>query len=156
MANLIRRSRTLLVLDGLEPLQHPPSGMGRANRAGEQEGRLKDQAMRALLRELAAQQHGLCVVSTRLRVGDLEDFEQTAVISKELDYLSPQAGARILRAQGVVAGDVVAGLLPRVPELPVTALAAWRLGAVYQPLFTAFGPKAIAHRLVRDFERHRT
>ncbi|WP_449579230.1 AMP-binding protein [Paracoccus mutanolyticus] len=26
-------------------------------------------------------------------------------------------------------------------------LGAWRLGAVYQPLFTAFGPKAIQHRL---------
>ena len=26
-------------------------------------------------------------------------------------------------------------------------LAAWRIGAVYQPLFTAFGPKAIEHRI---------
>ena len=26
-------------------------------------------------------------------------------------------------------------------------LATWRIGAVYQPLFTAFGPKAIEHRL---------
>lgn len=26
-------------------------------------------------------------------------------------------------------------------------LAAWRIGAVYQPLFTAFGPKAIEHRV---------
>jgi acetyl-CoA synthetase len=25
-------------------------------------------------------------------------------------------------------------------------LATWRIGAVYQPLFTAFGPKAIEHR----------
>jgi acetyl-CoA synthetase len=55
--------------------------------------------------------------------------------------------ARVLGEQGVAAGDVVAGLLPRVPELLVTIIAAWRLGAVYQPLFTAFGPKAIAHRV---------
>lgn len=55
--------------------------------------------------------------------------------------------ARVLREQGVMSGDVVAGLLPRVPELLVTVLAVWRLGAVYQPLFTAFGPKAIAHRV---------
>lgn len=55
--------------------------------------------------------------------------------------------AHVLRGQGVAAGDVVAGLLPRVPELIVTVLATWRLGAVYQPLFTAFGPKAIAHRV---------
>lgn len=57
------------------------------------------------------------------------------------------AGA--LRAQGVQAGDTVAALLPRRIELVVTALAAWRIGALYQPLFTAFGPKAIEQR-VRD------
>lgn len=55
--------------------------------------------------------------------------------------------ARVLRDQGVGPGDRVACLLPRIPELLVTALAAWRLGAVYQPLFTAFGPKAIEHRV---------
>ncbi|HEV2597943.1 AMP-binding protein [Sphingopyxis sp.] len=56
--------------------------------------------------------------------------------------------ANLLAAQGVAPGDRVAGLLPRTPELLVTILATWRLGAVYQPLFTAFGPKAIEHRLV--------
>ena len=40
-----------------------------------------------------------------------------------------------------------AGLLPRTPELLVTILGAWRAGAVYQPLFTAFGSKAVEHRL---------
>lgn len=48
---------------------------------------------------------------------------------------------------GVSKGDRVAGLLPRTPELLITILAAWRLGAVYQPLFTAFGPKAIEYRV---------
>lgn len=55
--------------------------------------------------------------------------------------------ANVLKAQGVSRGDRVAGLMPRTVELLVTVLAAWRLGAVYQPLFTAFGPKAIEHRL---------
>jgi acetyl-CoA synthetase len=55
--------------------------------------------------------------------------------------------AGVLAAHGVGPGDRVAGLLPRTPELLITILAAWRLGAVYQPLFTAFGPKAIEHRL---------
>ncbi|TWI33762.1 acyl-CoA synthetase [Paracoccus sulfuroxidans] len=54
--------------------------------------------------------------------------------------------ANVLAAQGVKAGDVVAGLLPRSVDLVATILGAWRLGAVYQPLFTAFGPKAIEHR----------
>ncbi|MGU7785283.1 acyl-CoA synthetase [Burkholderia sp. PU8-34] len=55
--------------------------------------------------------------------------------------------ANLLTAQGVRPGDVVAGLLPRTPELLATVLGVWRAGAVYQPLFTAFGPKAIEHRL---------
>ncbi|WP_433886618.1 AMP-binding protein [Pseudomonas vranovensis] len=55
--------------------------------------------------------------------------------------------ANVLRAQGVGVGDRVAGLMPRTAELLITVLATWRLGAVYQPLFTAFGPKAIEHRL---------
>ncbi|KJK05441.1 AMP-binding protein [Pseudomonas tussilaginis] len=61
--------------------------------------------------------------------------------------------ANVLRAQGVGPGDRVAGLLPRVPELLITVLASWRLGAVYQPLFTAFGPKAIEHRLHQSAAR---
>ncbi|WP_168397662.1 AMP-binding protein [Acinetobacter indicus] len=55
--------------------------------------------------------------------------------------------ANFLKAQGVQKGDRVSGLLPRTPELIITILATWRIGAVYQPLFTAFGPKAIEHRI---------
>lgn len=55
--------------------------------------------------------------------------------------------AAFLSAQGIGRGDCVAGMLPRRPELVVTILGAWRVGAVYQPLFTAFGPKAIEHRV---------
>ena len=55
--------------------------------------------------------------------------------------------ANFLLAQGVQKGDKVAGLLPRNVELLITVLATWRIGAVYQPLFTAFGPKALEHRL---------
>lgn len=55
--------------------------------------------------------------------------------------------ANILRALGVGSGDVVAGMMPRTVELMAVVLGTWRLGAVYQPLFTAFGPKAIEQRL---------
>ncbi|MCY1282284.1 Acetyl-coenzyme A synthetase [compost metagenome] len=55
--------------------------------------------------------------------------------------------ANYLHSQGVRPGDCVSGLLPRTPELLVTILGTWRIGAVYQPLFTAFGPKAIEHRV---------
>ena len=55
--------------------------------------------------------------------------------------------AGFLTSQGIGPGDVVGGLLPRIPELLVTILGTWRAGAVYQPFFTAFGAKAIEHRL---------
>jgi acetyl-CoA synthetase len=55
--------------------------------------------------------------------------------------------ANLLKDAGVGPGDVVAGMLPRIPELVALILGTWRIGAVYQPLFTAFGPKAIDHRL---------
>ena len=55
--------------------------------------------------------------------------------------------ANFLLTQGVRRGDRVAALLPRNVELLITLFATWRIGAVYQPLFTAFGPKSIEHRL---------
>ncbi len=55
--------------------------------------------------------------------------------------------ANLLAARGVGPGDVVAGMLPRTPELLAVILGVWRAGAVYQPLFTAFGPAAIASRI---------
>ena len=65
---------------------------------------------------------------------------------EDLRDMSARA-ANVFQAQGIRPGDVIAGLLPRTVELVATVLGAWRLGAVYQPLFTAFGPKAIEHRL---------
>ncbi|WP_180035214.1 MULTISPECIES: AMP-binding protein [unclassified Acinetobacter] len=64
----------------------------------------------------------------------------------ELQQWSSQF-ANFLKSQGVQKGDRVSGLLPRTVELLVVILGTWRIGAVYQPLFTAFGPKAIEHRL---------
>ncbi len=64
----------------------------------------------------------------------------------QLRALSAQF-ANFLTGQGIKPGDRLSAMLPRRPELLVAILGAWRVGAVYQPLFTAFGPKAIEHRL---------
>jgi tetratricopeptide (TPR) repeat protein len=96
LARLIRQTRTLLILDGLEPLQHPP---------GPQEGQLKDAALQALLVELAAQQSGLCVISTRERITDLVEFQKSTVVQHDLEQLSPPAGAQLLRALNVKGDD---------------------------------------------------
>ena len=92
LAKLVGHRRALLVLDGLEPLQNPP---------GAQEGRLRDPSLQALLRELAAFNMGLCVITTRLPVADLSDHEGSSAPRRHLEYLSSQAGAQLLRALGV-------------------------------------------------------
>ncbi len=65
---------------------------------------------------------------------------------EQLDQASGQL-AHYFQAQGIQVGDCIAGLLPRTPELLITILATWRMGAVYQPLFTAFESKSIEHRI---------
>lgn len=54
--------------------------------------------------------------------------------------------ANFLSSQGIGKGDRVACLLPRTPELLICVLGTLRAGAVYQPLFTAFGSGAIEYR----------
>jgi len=92
LAKLISRRRSLLVLDGLEPLQNPP---------GPQEGRLREPSLQALLRELAAFNTGLCVITTRLPVADIADYERTSALRRDLEELSSDAGAKLLQALGV-------------------------------------------------------
>jgi predicted ATPase len=92
LAKLIAHRRTLLVLDGLEPLQNPP---------GPQEGRVREPPLQALLRELAAFNAGLCVITTRLPVADLANHEGTSALRRDLEHLSSDAGAKLLRALGV-------------------------------------------------------
>jgi len=92
LAKLIAHRRTLLVLDGLEPLQNPP---------GPQEGRLREPELQALLRELAAFNTGLCVITTRTPVTDIADHERTSARRRDLEQLSSDAGAKLLRALGV-------------------------------------------------------
>jgi hypothetical protein len=79
LASLVARRRTLLVLDGLEPLQNPP---------GPQEGRLREASLQALLRELATFNTGLCVITTRLPVADIADHEHTSAPRRDLEQLS--------------------------------------------------------------------
>ena len=66
-------------------------------------------------------------------------FDQLAEASAQL--------AHYFQSIGITTGDCIAGLLPRTPELLITILATWRIGAIYQPLFTAFESKAIEHRI---------
>jgi serine/threonine protein kinase len=92
LAKLVAHRRTLLVLDGLEPLQNPP---------GPQEGRVREPSLQALLRELAAFNKGLCVITTRTPLADIADHEGTSALRRDLEQLSSDAGAKLLRTLGV-------------------------------------------------------
>jgi hypothetical protein len=96
LAKLVVHRRTLLVLDGLEPLQNPP---------GAQEGRLREPSLQALLRELAAFNQGLCVITTRTPVADIADHAGSSALRRDLEQLSSDAGAKLLRALGVNGQD---------------------------------------------------
>ena len=89
--------------------------------------------MQAMLVELAAHQEGLCVISTRERVGDLVEFENGTVEQYELEHLSPQAGAQLLRALEVKGDDEE--LEQAVTEYEGHALALTLLGSYVADVF---------------------
>lgn len=91
LAQLVAQRPTLLVLDGLEPLQHPPGPLA---------GTLKDPALETLLKGLAQQNPGLCLVTTRERVTDLAPFRDSTAPEWDLEFLSEEAGAALLHRSG--------------------------------------------------------
>lgn len=93
LSRLIKKHNSILILDGLEPLQFPP---------GEKEGHLKSQALYALLDGLI-DEPGRCLtlISTRIRVTQILDRERQSVNSIDLPPLSPGAGAQLLRSRKV-------------------------------------------------------
>ncbi len=93
LARLVGERRTLLILDGLEPLQYAPTSPT--------PGELKDQGLAALLKGLAATNHGLCVVTTRYSLPDLRAYWQTTAPEVKLTRLSKEAGVALLRSLGV-------------------------------------------------------
>jgi hypothetical protein len=105
LAEALRAERTVLVLDGVEPLQYPP------NTAGLPEGCLKDRALQTILLQLAAQQPGLCIITSRERLSDLNGYDEATVIQRPLNHLPYQTAtgeqpcAQLLRALGVTGDD---------------------------------------------------
>jgi tetratricopeptide (TPR) repeat protein len=100
IAEAMMQRRVLLVLDGVEPLQHGLDA---------QLGQLKDQGLRALLRRFAstppAQAHGLIVLTSRLAVKDIARWQDGAAPVVDVERLSDEAGAALLRDNGVWGTD---------------------------------------------------
>jgi tetratricopeptide (TPR) repeat protein len=123
LAKLVRSAKTLLVLDGMEPLQ---SGLA------SELGKIKDPALATLVTELARANDGLCLITTREQIADLDESAfvvpplggsgvaesnvvaessrlkaglQTTVQQINLELLSPEAGRALLRVGGVRGTD---------------------------------------------------
>jgi hypothetical protein len=93
LARLVGQRRSLLILDGLEPLQYAPTSPT--------PGELKDQGVAALLKGLAVASQGLCIVTTRYSLPDLKAFWQTTAPEVKLLRLSRSAGVHLLQSFGV-------------------------------------------------------
>jgi acetyl-CoA synthetase len=74
--------------------------------------------------------------------GDRRDFSYGEL------SLASNRFANALRALGVGKGERVFSLLGRVPELHIAALGVWKLGAIFCPLFSAFGPEPVKARML--------
>jgi tetratricopeptide (TPR) repeat protein len=96
IAETLMTRRTLLLLDGVEPLQHGP---------GVQTGQLKDQGLRALLRRFAAAppalSPGLIVLTSRAEVADIARWAASSAPVEYVERLTDEAGAELLRDNGV-------------------------------------------------------
>jgi hypothetical protein len=96
IAEALMARRALLMLDGVEPLQHGP---------GPQPGQLKDQGLRALLRRVAAAptsaDHSVIVLTSRVAVADIQRFKDGAAPVVDVERLSDEAGAELLRDNDV-------------------------------------------------------
>lgn len=101
IANLVREKKTLLLLDGVEPLQEPP------NSQTGHPGKMKDQGVAALLKTLARGNPGLCIVTTRIQIEDLNPYAAKGgtVLLHNLDQLTEEAGAEYLKSLGVEGSD---------------------------------------------------
>ncbi|MCB1873718.1 MAG: hypothetical protein KDI49_17255 [Gammaproteobacteria bacterium] len=98
LADCIAVHRTLLVLDGLEPLQYPPGPMA---------GELRAPGLKTLLTQLAAAGHpGLCLLTSREWLQDLNEWVRKEtnpngpVLRLDLGNLSDADGAALLHAGG--------------------------------------------------------
>ena len=98
LAKHLRAYRTLLILDGVEPLQ------------GSQENaaRLNDLGLKVLLQELVCGFNGLCVVTSRRPLADLTTSDEGSYLAEAIVPVTNEAGAEIIVGAGVTPSAEVA------------------------------------------------
>ncbi len=97
LATLIQQHRSLLVLDGLEPLQYPPNHP--------QAGQITDPDLCELLGTLAQSNPGLCVITSRQQLTDLSGLAQSTAPQHDLDRLPDEVAISLLRKLQITGSD---------------------------------------------------
>ncbi len=97
LAILIKQQRTLLVLDGLEPLQHRVKGVN--------DGEIRDLALSTLIKELSFQNKGLLVILSRQDVTELNGIPDSLVTQYALKPLSIPAGLELFKENKIKGSD---------------------------------------------------
>jgi tetratricopeptide (TPR) repeat protein len=90
LADLIRQQRSLIILDGIEPLQYPPGSTSQA-------GHLLDPDLNELLRALAIGNPGLCIITSRQALTDLHGLRRSVHVEHDLEDLPVPIATRLLR-----------------------------------------------------------
>lgn len=91
LAELIAKDRTLLILDGIEPLQ-----------STKEKGKITDLALSVMLSCLAQRNAGLCVITTRETIADIKGYSTKEI---NLEQISQEAGRALLRVRDVKGTD---------------------------------------------------
>ncbi len=97
LARLVQQQRSLLILDGMEPLQRPFNHP--------QAGQLIDNDLHALLCALALKNPGLCVVTSRQPLTDLAGLRAGASKERMLSELPVETAIRLLRNLQITGTD---------------------------------------------------
>ncbi|MGR3293927.1 MAG: NACHT domain-containing protein, partial [Candidatus Scalindua sp.] len=95
LAKLINNHKTLLILDGLEPLQ---AG------AKVEKGKIKDPALETLIKELAKNNKGLCIITTREHVPELDRYTKKTK-QENLEHISDEAGRKLLETRRIFGSE---------------------------------------------------
>ncbi len=95
LAKLINLHKTLLILDGLEPLQAAEKV---------EKGKIKDPALATLVAELAKNNKGLCLITTREHVLELGRYTKTTN-QLNLEHISDEAGRKLLETRRIFGSE---------------------------------------------------
>jgi len=149
LANLVRREKTLLLLDGMEPLQSAHN---------HERGRIKDPALATLVEELARENNGLCVITTRERLPELDEGQYGTGSGSDLVFATaPDADDQLATARRTVPveHDQLATARRTVPARQINLeILSPEAGRALLRVGGARGSDEELERATEDFGRH--